>query len=140
MGKRFVAAAAVGLAAAATGCSTNPPALGGTTAKVTVNGRSTGGPYPVTCIQTGWLWTIKTYDDQAQGFTASIEAGDEVTVQAVELRDLGGFTGTFWRDNLGEAEVSSAGGTYTITGTADGSFADNPNETVSTPFGIEATC
>ncbi|ULE32350.1 lipoprotein LpqH [Mycobacterium sp. IDR2000157661] len=139
MDNRLVAVAAVALAAGAAGCSTPPAALGGTTAKVTINGQSTGGPHPVRCTQSGWSWRIAT-PTEAKGFTANINTGDEVVVNSVDFRDFGGFTGTFWQDHLGEAEVTSAGGKYTITGSADGSFADNPSNEATATFRIEADC
>ena len=80
MNNRLVAAAAVMLVAGAAGCSTPPAALGGTTAKVTINGESTGGPHAVLCKQSGWLWTIETPED-TKGFTANIGTGDKVTVE-----------------------------------------------------------
>lgn len=139
MDNRLVATAAVLLVAGTAGCSSPPAALGGTTAKVTINGESTGGPHAVQCSQSGWLWTIET-PDEAKGFTAGIDTGDEVTVQSVDFRDFGGFTGTFWKGNIGEAEVTSSGGKYTITGSADGSFSDNPSNAVTATFRIEAVC
>jgi ipoprotein LpqH len=139
MDNRLVAAAAVALVAVAAGCSSPPAALGGTTAKVTINGESAGDAHPVTCTQTGWMWMIKT-TDEAKGFTAALDTGDEVTVQSVDFRDVGGFSGTFWRDNIGEAEVQGIGGTYTITGSADGAFTDNPSNAVTATFRIEANC
>ncbi|MCT7661875.1 lipoprotein LpqH [Mycobacterium deserti] len=138
MDNRLVAVAAV-LVVGVAGCGGQPPALGGKTAKVTINGESTGGPHPVTCSQSGWAWLIET-PDQEKGFTAALDTGDSVTIQSVDFRDLGGFTGTFWRDNMGEAEIQGAGGKYTITGTADGSFADNPSNDVSAKFRIETNC
>jgi ipoprotein LpqH len=139
MDNRLVATVGVVLAAAAAGCSSPPAALGGTTAKVTINGQSTGDAHAVTCTQTGWMWNIKTPDD-AKGFTAFLDTGDEVTVQSVDFRDFGGFTGTFWEGGLGKAEVTGVGGKYTITGSADGSFADNPSNDVTATFRIEANC
>lgn len=139
MDNRLVAVAAVALVAVAAGCSTKPAALGGTTAKVTINGQSTGGPHAIRCTQSGWSWRIET-PDRAKGFTADIGTGDEVVVRAVDFRDFGGFSGTFWRGNLGEAEVTTAGGTYTIAGAADGSFTDNPSNEVTATFRIEANC
>lgn len=139
MDNRLVAAAAVMLVAGAAGCSTPPAALGGTTAKVTINGESTGGPHAVSCNQSGWLWTIET-PDQKKGFTANIDTGDKVTVEAVTFNDFGGFTGNFWKGNIGEAEVKGTGGKFTITGSADGSFTDNPSNAVTATFRIEANC
>jgi len=135
---RLVAAAAA-LLALGTACAAQPAALGGTTAKVTIDGESTGGPLPVRCAQSGWLWTIKSLDEK-QGFTVDLDTGDDVVVQAITFQGVGGFTGSVWRDNIGEAEVESAGGTFTITGSADGSFTDNPSNAVSTTFRIEANC
>lgn len=139
MDNRLVAAAAVVLAAGVAGCSSPPSALGGTTAKVTIDGQSTGDAHAVTCSQTGWLWTIKT-PDQAKGFTAALDTGDEVTVRSVDFYDFGGFTGSFWQANIGEAEVTGTGGKFTITGSADGSFTDNPSNAVTATFRIEANC
>ncbi|MGV0850318.1 lipoprotein LpqH [Mycolicibacterium phlei] len=138
MDSRLVAAAAALLAVGA-GCAAQPAALGGTTAKVTINGESTGGPHPVTCSQSGWLWTIQSLDEN-KGFTVDLDTGDGVVVQAVTFQDVGGFTGNFWRDNIGEAEVDTDNGTFTISGSADGSFTDNPSNSVSATFRIEANC
>ncbi len=139
MDNRFVAAAALVLVAAAAGCSSPEPALGGTTAKVTINGQSTGGAHPVVCTQTGWLWQIQT-PDHAKGFIAALDTGDDVSVQSVTFSDFGGFSGTYWKGNIGEAEVTGTGGKFTITGSAHGNFTDNPSNAVSTTFRIEANC
>jgi ipoprotein LpqH len=139
MGNRLAAATATVLLAGLAGCSSPPAALGSTTAKVTINGQSTGGPHAIRCSQTGWTWFIET-TDEAKGFKAVIATGDTVTAQTVDFHDFAGFTGSFWRGNIGEAEVSSSGGTYTITGSADGSFTDNPSNAVTATFRIEADC
>lgn len=139
MDNRLLAAVAVALAVGASACSSPPAALGGTTAKVTINGQSTGGAHPVVCSQSGWLWQIKS-TDEAKGFTAALDTGEEVTVQSVDFRDFGGFTGTFFRDHVGEAEVTGTGGKFTITGSADGNFTDNPSNAVTATFRIEADC
>lgn len=139
MDNRLVAATAVMLVAGAAGCSTPPAALGGTTAKVTINGQSTGGPHAVRCTQSGWMWTIET-PEKAKGFTATIGTGDDVSVESVTFNDFGGFTGNFWQGNIGEAEVNGTGGKFTISGSADGSFTDNPSNAVTATFRIEANC
>jgi ipoprotein LpqH len=139
MDNRLVAAAAVALATVAAGCSTPSPALGGTAAKVTINGKSTGGAHNVVCSQTGWMWNIKTPGDPA-GLTAFLNTNGEVTVQSVDFRDFSGFTGVFWNGRIGEAEVTGNGGKFTIDGSADGSFKDNPSNAVTATFHIEANC
>ena len=125
---------AVGLA----GCGGQPSALGGTTAKVTIDGKDTGNPHAVTCSQTGWAWTIET-PDKKKGFTAVLDTGAEVAVKSIDFRDFAGFSGSYW-DDIGKAEVTGAGGKYTITGSADGNFTDNPSKEVTATFLIEAHC
>jgi hypothetical protein len=139
METRHIAVAAAVLVAGLAGCTSQPPALGGTTAKVTIDGKDTGNPHAVRCSQTGWAWTIET-PDKAKGFTAVIDTGDTVTAKSIDFRDLAGFTGGYWAKNLGKAEVSGVGGKYTITGSADGSYTDNPSHTVTATFRIEADC
>jgi len=138
MQTRHIAVTATVLALGLAGCGGQPPALGSTTAKVTIDGKDTGNPHTVTCPQTGWVWTIET-PDKAKGFTAVLGTGGDVTVKSVDFRDFAGFSGTSWGD-IGKAEVTGVGGKYTITGSADGNFTDNPGKGVSATFRIEADC
>src|SRR5215475_4563884 len=135
---RHIAVTAAVLVAGLAGCSSPPSALGGTTAKVTIDGKDTGNPHAVTCSQTGWAWTIET-PDKAKGFTAVIETGDSVTARSVDFRNFGGFSGLYWGD-IGKAEVTGVGGKYTISGSAQGNFTDNPSKEVTATFRIEAHC
>ncbi len=139
METRHIAVAAAVLVAGLAGCSSPPAALGGTTAKVTIDGKDTGNPHAVRCSQTGWAWTIET-PDKTKGFTAVLGTGDTVSAKSVDFHDFGGFTGSYWADKIGTAEVSGVGGKYTITGSADGSYTDNPSNKVTTTFRIEASC
>jgi hypothetical protein len=139
METRHIAVAAAVLVAGLAGCSSQPAALGGTTAKVTIDGKDTGNPHAVRCSQTGWAWTIET-PDKTKGFTAVLDTGDTVSAKSVDFHDFGGFTGSYWADKIGKAEVSGVGGKYTITGSADGSYTDNPSNAVTTTFRIEASC
>jgi lipoprotein LpqH len=139
MENRLIAVAVGVLVVGAVGCAAQPQALGSTTAKVTINGQSTGGPHAVRCSQTGWMWIIET-PDEAKGFKAVFDTGDTVKAQSVDFHDFGGFTGSYWNGNIGDAEVSSSGGKFTINGTADGAFTDNPSNPVTATFRIEAAC
>ena len=140
METRHIAVAAAVLVAGLAGCTSQPPALGGTTAKVTIDGKDTGGAHAVRCSQTGWSWIIET-PGKDKGFTAVVDTGDTVTARSVDFRDFSGFTGSYWVDNIGKAEVSgSADGKYTITGSANGAFTDNPSNAVTATFRIEADC
>jgi hypothetical protein len=136
---RHIAVVAAVLVAGLAGCSSQPAALGGTTAKVTIDGKDTGNPHNVKCSQTGWAWTIET-PDKTKGFTAVIDTGDTISAKSVDFHDIGGFTGSYWADKIGKADVTGAGGKYTITGSADGNFTDNPSHAVTTTFRIEAAC
>jgi lipoprotein LpqH len=77
--------------------------------------------------------------DKAKGFTAVIDTGDKVTAKSVDFRDFGGFSGLYWGD-IGKAEVTGVGGKYTITGSAQGNYTDNPSKEVTATFRIEAHC
>ncbi|QZT64888.1 lipoprotein LpqH [Mycolicibacterium austroafricanum] len=138
---RHFAAALIGGVAVlgVAGCSTPEPALGGTTATVTIDGSDTGGAYAVRCRQNGWSWYIDT-PEKENGFTAVLSTGGDVTAESVDFRGVGGFTGSFWADNIGDAEVTGRDGSYTITGKADGTFADKPSEAVTAEFRIQADC
>ena len=126
MKRRFLVAAAV-LAAAVAGCSSPPAALGNHDAKVMINGKATNALQPVTCNQTGQAWTIKTVDKDP-GFTATIQLGDEVKAQTVEIR------------NLGKAQARVSPGKFSISGEAQGAFADKPNQSATATFDITTTC
>lgn len=121
------------------GCSSPEPALGGTTATVTIDGNDAGGRLPVTCRQNGFTWYIQT-PEKEKGFTAVLAMDGPVTAKSVEFRDLGGFSGNFWADNIGDAEVTGNQGRYTITGTADGNFTAKPSDAATAKFRIQTNC
>jgi ipoprotein LpqH len=132
--------AVAGLAAFLAGCSNTGSALGsGTTATVTIDGEAVDGTFPVRCHQAGWSWYIETPDDK-QGFSAILDSSGPMSARAVQFHDFGGFTGSFWYDNIGEAEVTGENGQYTISGTADGNFTDNPSQATSAQFRIQTNC
>jgi hypothetical protein len=139
MKRRLNAAVALFVAAGAVGCSSPPAALGTHDAKVIINGEATNALQPVTCYQTGDAWTIETLDKEP-GFTATIRLGDTVTAQTVDIRNLGNFTGTYWDDNLGKASAKVSQNKYTISGEAQGAFADKPNQSTSAQFEITTDC
>ena len=137
MDNRLVATVAVALAAAAAGCSSPPAALGGTTAKVTINGQSTGDPHAVRCSQTGWAWTIET-PDEAKGFTAVVDTGDTVTasrsISAISVASRAP-SGRQHRQSRGDRRRRQVHD----HGSADGSFTDNPSNAVTATFRSKPT-
>jgi hypothetical protein len=138
MKRRFLAAAAV-LVAVVAGCSSPPGALSSHDAKVLINGKATNALQPVTCYQTGESWTIETLDKEP-GFTATINLGDTVTAETVNIRNLGNFTGIYWDDNLGKAQAKVSSGKFNVSGEAQGAFADKPNQSTTATFDITTDC
>ncbi|HYJ57446.1 MAG TPA: lipoprotein LpqH [Mycobacterium sp.] len=144
---RAGAAAAV---LAVSGCSSPPPeyqpppgALIAGTAQVTVNGQDVGTTDSVQCSSAGTLMTITTGspdNPDAPGISALVASEDELVVQEVGIRDLGGFTGSFNAGLGGEAAVTMTGRTYAITGTADGFETANPSFRKSGTFDIKVAC
>ena len=139
MKRRITAAAVFLLAAGVAGCSSPPAALSTRDARVIINGKATNALQPVSCSQTGQSWTIETTDKEP-GFTATIELGEEVTAQAVDIRNLGNFTGTFWDDNHGKAQAKVSQGRFNVSGEAEGFFVDKPNHPVTATFDITTDC
>ncbi len=139
MKRRSFVTTALLVAAGVAGCSSPPQALGTREAKVIINGEATNALQPVSCFQTGRSWTIETLDKDP-GFTATVQLGDTVTPQAVEIRNLGNFTGTFWGDNLGKAQAKVSQGKFNVSGEAHGAFADKPNKATTATFDITTTC
>jgi lipoprotein LpqH len=129
------------------GCSSSGPAdtpqppggLPPNTVHVTVNGQDAGTSKHVKCGQTTQLYTIESGDQNA-GVTAMLRFGDKVTAQSVEIRNLAGFTGSFWEGTVGKGEASILGSTYKISGTAVGANNDKPNAQINAPFEIRANC
>jgi ipoprotein LpqH len=139
-------AAAIVLAGAAAACSSpapTPPAQPGTlppgTASVTVNGTDLGTTQDVSCSQQGSMTTITTGASDA-GATAVIDNAAGLTATSVSIRNLGGFTGSYWKDLDGNAEVHATGRTLLVTGTAAGFDTDRPSHRNTGTFAIRVTC
>ncbi|MBI5338997.1 MAG: lipoprotein LpqH [Mycolicibacterium rufum] len=132
--------------AAVAGCSSSPPdyrppadQLVAGTAQVTVNGQDVGTTDAVQCTPAGTMMTIST-GDAGSGVSAVVSNADALTVRAVGIRDLGGFTGSYNEGLGGKAAVTMSGRTYDITGTADGFATDNPSFRTSGTFAIRVSC
>lgn len=138
--------AVAGIALALAGCSSAPSEpqlqkgeLVAGTAKVTVNGQDAGNTKSVQCTATGPLTTIIT-GDEASGVSALISNREALTAEAISLRDLGGFTGSYNAGLGGTAKVTMTGRTYDITGTADGFDTAKPSFRTSGTFAIKVSC
>jgi hypothetical protein len=140
-----VGAALVGVAGIAA-CSSQPsdtPQKPGTlppnTAQVTINGKDTGTTNALNCGQVDWFTTIDT-GNKAAGASTMIQTGDTITAKSVEIRDLGGFSGTYWEGNNGNADAGIDGNTYIVSGTINGFNTDNPTKPATATFKIKANC
>jgi ipoprotein LpqH len=99
---RFIVVAA-GLVSAVVlgGCSSPPPvalpagSLPAGTAEVRINGTDAGTSHSVRCQTIGAVTAITTGDDSS-GSASAIDSSEEPTVQFVRIRNLGGFTGSYW--------------------------------------------
>jgi ipoprotein LpqH len=109
------------------------------TAQVTVNGQNVGTTEAVSCTAAGSLTTIAT-GDQASGVTALISNKDELAADAVNIKNVGGYTGSYNRGLGGDAKVTMAGRTYDISGTADGFDTANPSFRKAGTFAIKVAC
>ncbi len=141
---RWAAIAAATLAVS--GCSSGPPdyvpapgTLRAGTAQLTVNGQNLGTTQAVQCTPAGALTTIRT-GDQASGITALISNKAELTTEAVDINDVGGFTGSYNAGLGGTATVTMTGRTYHIAGSAEGFATANPSFRTSGTFAIKVSC
>jgi hypothetical protein len=114
-------------------------ALPAGTAEASINGAVQGRTNAVSCATTGTVTIVKTGDDSS-GTTSSIDSTDGLAVQFVEIRNLGGFTGSHWAGLGPAAEVEMTGGTYRMTGSATGFYADKPSARITQTFAISVAC
>jgi hypothetical protein len=135
-----VAMAVVGVTAVvATGCSGGHAALGTHTAEVFINGVDIGERPRVDCEQVRWTWYVETLRD-TPGFSAQVRTGETVEPRALQITDLGGFTGSYWTGTVGAATAAIVDGTLILTGTAEGSYRHAPTEDATARFAIRTDC
>jgi hypothetical protein len=108
-------------------------------ARVTIDG-ATHTTRPAACSQ---LQSYRTLEigDQNGHVEAVVLVSDYRTIpQWVKIRDIAGFSGSFWQGGVGDAHAEVTNGAYTITGSAYGINSSNPNKVVTTDFKITAEC
>jgi ipoprotein LpqH len=133
-----MATALLVVAAATSGCAEQPTAEREDTGRITVDG-TTHTTRTVACEQYQWSLIIKTTAGPGQARALLQLGGEKPIVKTVSFANFDGFNGVAGED-IGGVEASAAGGTYTITGTAEGSDPGNPGGTRTAPFEIEAPC
>jgi ipoprotein LpqH len=137
---RIAAAVAAALAVVVlAACSSPPQTRLSSTASVTINGNDVRMPR-VKCVQLEWYRTIDIGGDVSGATVVIDERAQPLTATSVHIQNLGGFTGMYSKDDGGDANMSFSGGTFTITGSANGYKTDNPGEPATATFKIVATC
>src|SRR5207302_6133652 len=121
------------------GCTPRPQDPQSATASVTVNGNNSTF-HNVKCSQVEWYRKIDIGGDFAGATVAVDEHSERASVNSVRIRNLAGFTGMYSQGGDGDANSSLSAGKFTITGTAHGYKADNPNEPATATFKIVVSC
>ncbi|WP_156687196.1 lipoprotein LpqH [Mycobacterium sp. Marseille-P9652] len=120
-------------------CTPKPQTQLSSTASVTVNGDD-AKLNVVKCTQQEWYRTIEIGGDFAGARVVIDERAVPMVTQSVRIRNLGGFTGMYSKDDGGDATMSFSGEKFTITGSANGSKSDKPDEPATATFKIVANC
>jgi lipoprotein LpqH len=138
--------AAVVVAAIISACSSSPGAaraqpeiLPAGSAQVTINDQALPVTHAVTCMPAGSLTTI-TIGDTASGTYALVSNENTLTTKAVNINNLGGFSGSYTHGLDGKADVTMNGYTYTIRGSAEGFDTKNPSLRAAGTFTIKVAC
>ncbi|HWF30162.1 MAG TPA: lipoprotein LpqH [Mycobacterium sp.] len=137
MRKRMIAIAFVVVACVA-GCApaqTTPLRA----ARLTIDG-ATHTARPPACSQLQSYRTIDIRDRDGQVEAVVLLSGYRAIPQWVKIRNIDGFTGSFWEGGVGSAHVDLTNSAYTITGSAYGINSSNPNKVITTDFKISAEC
>jgi lipoprotein LpqH len=137
--RRLITAAvsAALLAAVCSGCFTDNRVTQ-KTARITVENK-TRTSHAVSCSQVDWLLTANISAAPANVRVLLKLDPEKPNVESVHFDNFEGFSGVS-DSGLGQAKIRFAKGTYTITGTAEGSQLNDPRVSVTAPFTIEVGC
>lgn len=108
-------------------------------ARLTIDG-ATHTTRPPACSQNQQYHTIEIKDRDGGVEAVVLASGYRAMPQWVKIRNVDGFTGSFWEGGVGDAHADVTNGAYTITGSAYGINSSNPNKVVTTEFKIIAEC
>ena len=108
-------------------------------ARLTIGG-ATHTTRPPACSQLQSYRTIDIRDRDGQVEAVVLLSGYRAIPQWVKIRNVDGFTGSFWEGGVGSAHVDVTNSAYTITGSAYGINSSNPNKVITTDFKISAEC
>jgi Mycobacterium 19 kDa lipoprotein antigen len=108
-------------------------------ARVTIDG-ATHTTSPAACSQIQSYRTLDIGDQNGHVEATMLLSGYQAIPQWVKIRNVDGFTGSFWQGGVGDAHANVTNSAYTISGSAYGISNSNPNRTVTTDFKIVAEC
>ena len=108
-------------------------------AHVTIDG-ATHTTHPPACSQNQLYRTIDIRDHNGRVEAVVLLRGYRIIPQWVKIRNIDGFTGSFWEGGVGDAHADVTNDVYTVTGSAYGINSSNPNKVVTTDFKITAKC
>jgi hypothetical protein len=108
-------------------------------ARLTIGG-ATHTTRPPACSQLQSYRTIDIRDRDGQVEALVLLSAYRAIPQWVKIRNIDGFTGSFWEGGVGSAHVDLTDSAYTITGSAYGINSSNPNKVITTDFKISAEC
>jgi hypothetical protein len=129
------AAAMVGSVSACSETQTSPLKA----AHLTLDG-SSHTTRPPACRQEQSYRTITIHERDGQVEAVVLTSGDRVMPQYVKIRNIDGFTGSFYAGGVGDAHADLTKRQYTIAGSAYGINRSNPDKVVTTDFKITAEC
>ena len=108
-------------------------------ARVTIDG-ATRTTRPPACSQTQSYRTIDIRDRDGKVEAVVLLSGYRAIPQWVKIRNIDGFTGSFWEGGVGSAHADGSNSAYNITDSAYGINSSNPNKVIATDFKITAEC
>lgn len=108
-------------------------------ARLTIDG-VTHTTQPPVCSQEQSYRTIDIRDRTGQVQATVLLSGTIAIPEWVKIRNVDGFTGSFWEGGVGEAHVDLVRNTYIISGSASGISRSGPDKAVTIDFKIVADC
>jgi ipoprotein LpqH len=126
-----------------TGSSASSPSATGASAAtaVVIDGQDQKVSGPVSCTTTGDNVAIGI-GGATSGIGAVVTTADPPAVHSVGLGSLNGVMLGYSdaATNQGTVQATRSGKSYTITGTATGVDTSNPQQPITKPFELQATC
>lgn len=139
----WVVAALLGATAAACGSFTPAPGTVGQhapgAARISIEGRDAATKHAIRCHH-GQFWTTVEIGDGSRGVVAVVRNSAGLTVESVQIRDVDGFTGSYWTGLGGRASATMSGPTLSVRGIADGFWHNEPSRSATAGFEVAATC